>query len=66
MKKIENECLGCKDAGLPCMGNSCKYRNVIRFYCDQCKEELKLYHYEDKELCADCLLEEFEVVDGSE
>ena len=66
MKKIENECLGCKDAGLPCTGDSCKYRNVVRFYCDRCLEETTLYHYEGEELCKDCLLREFEIVEGSE
>lgn len=63
MKKVENECVNC---GLPCLGNTCEYRNVIRFYCDRCLEEAKLYHYEDEELCIDCLLEEFDVVEGSD
>ena len=66
MKKVENECVNCQDVGLHCLGGTCKYRNVIRFYCDQCKEETTLYHYENKELCKDCLLEEFDVVEGSE
>lgn len=63
MKKIENECVSC---GLPCLGSSCPYREVIRFYCDRCGEEKTLYHYEDEELCKDCLLEEFEIVEGSD
>lgn len=63
MKKIENECVNC---GPPCIGDACRYRNVIRFYCDRCHEEEKLYHYEDEELCEDCLLKNFEVVEGSE
>lgn len=65
MKKIENECVGCKDSGLPCIGNSCPYRNVIRFYCDRCGNEDKLYYYDHEELCIDCLLENFEIVEGS-
>ena len=64
MKKIENECVGCPPE-MPCLGNRCKYRNVVRFYCDRCKEENKLYHYGDEELCEECLLKEFEVVEGS-
>ncbi len=52
MKKIENECLGCD---LPCMGSSCPYRNVTRFYCDKCGDEAQLYHYDGKELCIDCI-----------
>lgn len=63
MKKTENECVDC---GLPCLGNSCPYRNVTRFYCDRCGEEDKLYCYDHEELCADCLLKEFEIVEGSD
>ncbi len=65
MKRIENECVGCpKELG--CMGNSCPYKNVTRFYCDRCGDEATLYYYEDKELCADCLVEQFDMVEGSE
>ena len=53
MKRIENECVNC---GLPCLGNSCPYKNVVHFYCDRCGEEI----------CQDCLLKEFEVVEGTE
>ena len=63
MKKIENECVEC---GLPCLGDSCPYKEVVRFYCDRCGEEDMLYHYEDEELCKDCLLKEFEIVEGSD
>ena len=63
MRKVEDECVSC---GLPCLGSACRYRNVARFYCDRCGEETTLYHYDDKELCAECLLKEFEVVDGSD
>lgn len=63
MKKIENECVSC---GLPCLGNSCPNRNVIRFYCDRCGEEGKLYYYDSEEICKECLLKEFDVVEGTE
>ena len=63
MKRIENECVDC---GLPCLGNSCPYKNVVRFYCDRCGEEEKLYHYYGEEICQDCLLKEFKVVEGTE
>lgn len=66
MKKVENECAGCRDVGLTCKGASCPNRNVERFYCDRCGEEEKLYEYEDEQLCADCLLKEYNVVEGSE
>ncbi|MFR8974681.1 MAG: hypothetical protein ACLVG9_01615 [Eubacteriales bacterium] len=52
MKKYENECVDC---GRPCMGNICPNRNVLRFYCDKCREEAQLYHYKGKELCIDCI-----------
>ena len=62
MIKIEDECVCC---GLPCLGSSCPNRNVKRYYCDECGEEVDtLYRYDDgTELCEDCLLEEFETVE---
>ena len=65
MKKIENECVGCpKEMG--CLGDSCSYRNVIRYYCDRCGDETVLYNYYGEEICKDCLLKDFEVVDGTD
>ena len=52
MKEITNECVGCD---LPCMGSSCPNRNVVRLYCDKCKEEAVLYDYNGQELCIDCI-----------
>ncbi len=66
MKRVENECVGCKELGLYCLGNSCPNINVARFYCDECGEEGILYHYYDKELCENCLIKEFDIVDGSD
>ena len=66
MKKIEDECVGCTDMGLYCIGSSCPNRNVARFYCDGCGDETTLYDYNGKELCQDCLLKNFEVIEGSE
>lgn len=66
MEKIENECVGCVDIGLHCLGDSCPNRNVLHFYCDRCGWEEKLYYYDGEELCANCLLKEFDVVEGSE
>ena len=65
MKSIENECVGCPPE-LGCLGIICPNRNVARFYCDRCGEEGKLYHYDSEEICEECLLKEFDVVDGSE
>lgn len=63
MKEITDECVSC---GLPCLGNSCPYSNVTRWYCDECKDEYspeELYVTEDGEtLCQDCLLSRFKTV----
>ena len=66
MRKVENECVGCVDVGFHCIGFGCPNRRVVRFYCDECGEEETLYHYEDSELCKECLIKKFEVVEGSE
>ena len=63
MKKIENECVFCD---IPCKGSSCSLRKVTRFYCDRCGNEDRLRHYEDEELCEECLLKEFDIVEGSD
>lgn len=63
MKEITDECVSC---GLPCLGNSCPYSKVTRWYCDECKDECQpeeLYVTEDGDtLCQDCLLEKFQTV----
>ena len=66
MKKVENECLGCTDLKLHCFGASCPYKDVPRFYCDRCGEEEVLYDYYGEEICKECLLKEFNIVDGSD
>ena len=66
MKRIENECVGCP-TGVPCLGPTCPNRNVVRYYCDECHEEdYPLWHYDGKELCTACLLENFEIVEGTD
>lgn len=60
MKRTENDCVDC---GLPCLGSSCPYRNVVHFYCDKCGQETDLYHFEDEELCIDCIVESLEKVE---
>lgn len=65
MKKIKNECVGCPPE-IGCLGNSCPNRNVVRFYCDCCGEEAKLFYYDGKEMCLDCIEDTLEVVEGSE
>ena len=63
MVKVENECVDC---GLPCIGSSCPYMNVTRYYCDDCYDEATLYEYDGQELCADCVLKRLPVVEGSD
>ena len=66
MRKVVNECVGCTDIGLPCMGSGCRNRNVVRFYCDRCGTETTLYDYYGEELCEECLLKEFDIIEGSD
>lgn len=64
MIKYENDCVGCRDSGMPCRGISCRNRSVKRLYCDECGEESdRLYIYDNEQLCRDCLLGMFEVVE---
>ena len=62
MVRYENDCVDC---GWPCVGSSCPNRNVPHYYCDKCGAEQKLYEFDGQELCAECLLEEIPVVEGS-
>ncbi len=66
MKKVTNDCCGCAVPGYPCQGSACPLRSVTHYYCDKCKAETKLYEYDGMELCEECLLEQFDVVEGSE
>lgn len=65
MRKVENECVCCAPE-LGCLGKYCSKRNVVRFYCDRCEEETLLYQYYGEELCEECLLKEFQIVEGSD
>lgn len=58
----QDECVNC---GLPCIGDRCRYRNVTRFYCDDCGEEFDpddLYILDDNHLCTKCLAARFDTV----
>lgn len=65
MREVLDECVSCPPE-LGCIGSACPYKNVVRYFCDECGEEGKLYHYEDEELCEECLLKRHKVVKGSE
>lgn len=60
---VENECVDC---GSPCIGASCKYLNVKRYYCDQCKFENRLYEFDGQQLCLECIVERLDIVEGSD
>ena len=57
--KIEDDCVDC---GKPCLGSGCPYHNVQHYYCDECEEEVQLYNYEGKQLCAECILNKYEAL----
>ena len=54
MIKYEDECVGCPpERG--CLGSACPNRNVPRYYCDRCGEEVDAYFDIDGEMiCDDC------------
>ena len=57
----------CCDCGLPCIYDSCPYYKVEHFKCDFCSaEDVRLYNYSGYEICENCLLEEFDIVEGSD
>lgn len=59
MQKVENDCVDC---GLPCLGDSCRYRHVAHYYCDECREETQLYNFDGEELCINCIEKKLEKV----
>ena len=64
--KYENECCDCAVPGYPCRGSSCPLRNVAHYYCDKCGDETTLYEKDGEQLCADCILKDYSIVEGSE
>ena len=61
MVRYENDCVGCPQGCI-----DCGRKRTPHYYCDKCGDEATLYEYGDKQLCADCLLKKFEVVEGSD
>ena len=65
MITYEDECVGCPTE-IGCLGSACPNRNVPHLYCDKCKEDVeKLYKYDGEELCVECLLDKFNVIELS-
>lgn len=57
MIRVENQCVSC---GLPCMGETCKYRNIPEIICDKCGDECyEAYEVNGEQLCESCLLSTF-------
>ena len=54
MKEVLNECVGCPPE-IGCMGDSCPYRHVTRYYCDECENETQLYEFDGGEYCISCI-----------
>lgn len=61
MVEYENECVSCD---LYCV--NCGLKRVPHYYCDECGAEEKLYDFDGRELCGECVLETLDVVEGSE
>lgn len=58
------ECCDCATPSYPCRGNTCSNRHRQVLICDKCGEEVeKLYRTGDGELCEECLLGEYEVIE---
>ena len=60
--RYEDDCCNCAVPGYPCTG---EHKHVPHYDCDDCGEEFypsELYRYEDKMLCVDCLVRQFEKV----
>lgn len=58
MVVVENQCCDCATDTYPCLGKSCHKREVKIYKCDQCQEEVdygKLFHFDEQELCIDCI-----------
>lgn len=54
MKRTENNCLGCKELGLPCLGNSCPNKTSEITYCDRCDRSVAEYHITGNDYCESC------------
>lgn len=63
MVRYENDCVDCPQGCI-----DCGRKRTPHYYCDnpKCGDEATLYEYESEQLCADCLLSKFKVVEGSD
>ncbi len=64
MFKYEDECCGCATESYPCRCSVCPNLHVKHLYRDKCGEDVgKLYEFDGKELCGDCVIKELDVVE---
>lgn len=54
MVKYEDECVGCPPE-MGCLGKTCPYKNVKRYYCDTCKKREATHQVDDEDFCDSCL-----------
>ena len=63
MIAYENQCVGCSDLGMTCIGKSCPNRKVPVLYCEnrKCVSSFtgtdRLFKVGDSHLCMDCIHE---------
>lgn len=58
-----DECCGCAVPAYPCLGSGCSQRHVKVYECDCCHDEVEgLFHFDNQELCLDCIQERLEPV----
>ena len=55
MVRFENVCVDCATPGYPCLRSLCPLTKVPHYYCDWCKEEADIYHYNNEQVCLDCI-----------
>lgn len=64
MVREKNNCCGCATPTYPCLGDSCPLRHTKALICDECKSEVnRLYEYEGRQLCEECLLKQFTTIE---
>lgn len=64
--EIEDGCVGCPPE-MGCLGSSCPNKNirVYSYFCDKCGDEFdaeELYVVDGDDICAECLLNEYQTV----
>ena len=57
----DNACVGCET----CINCGRRY-DYFYHVCDECESDDQLYYFDGQELCASCLLSNFEEVDMDE